>query len=52
MVKPVAVVSAGELCEQSIMQCSPWLVLHPEQLVFFTFQKIQFLDLGNLGKIY
>lgn len=35
---------AEEVCEQSIMQFPPWLVLYSEQFVFFTFQEIQSLE--------
>lgn len=42
---------AEEVCEQSIMQFPPWLVLHSEQFVFFTFQEIQSLEWGDYAGI-
>lgn len=42
---------AEEVGEQSIMQFPPWLVLHSEQFVFFTFQEIQSLEWGDYAGI-
>lgn len=49
---PNPVVKPAEgVCEQSIMQFPPWLVLHSEQFVFFTFQEIQSLEWGDYAGI-
>jgi len=51
VVKPAGVASAGEVCEQSVTQSVPWVILHFEQVVFYTFQKIQSLEWGDYAGI-